>query len=290
MLDGTKFIAAAVHYEGADPWDILAKGAKVTSALPLASVLTLAATGSEMNGNSVVTRQSTIEKLAFGSPLVMPKFSVLDPTFTFSLPKRQVVNGIVDAYAHVFEQYMTYPVNSPVQDRMAESLFITLIEEGKKTLNQKESDYDTRANLMWAATMALNGLIGVGVKSCWATHQIGHELTALHGLDHAVTLAIVMPGLMQVTKSKRKQKLLQYAEQVWGLKNGSDDQRIDEAIQLTDNFFRELGVPTYLSEHQITQTTIDSIKNRFIGRGLKTVGEQADISIEDVEQILKNRL
>ncbi|NQU84519.1 MAG: iron-containing alcohol dehydrogenase, partial [Mariniphaga sp.] len=188
VLDATKFIAAAVKYEGDDAWDILAKGAEVKEAMPLADVLTLPATGSEMNGNSVISRVSTQEKLAFGSPKVMPVFSILDPETIFSLPDRQVANGVVDAFVHVIEQYLTFPVNSPIQDRFAESILKTLVEEGPKILSNR-TDYDSAANFMWSATVALNGLIGSGVPQDWATHMIGHELTAYHGIDHARTLA-----------------------------------------------------------------------------------------------------
>ena len=183
VIDATKFIAAAVCYKGDDPWDILAKDAKVEDALPLADVLTLPATGSEMNGNSVISRVSIQEKLAFGSQKVMPVFSILDPETIFSLPDRQVANGVVDAFVHVMEQYLTFPVNSPIQDRFAESILKTLVEEGPKVLANR-TDYDAAANFMWSATVALNGLIGVGVPQDWATHMIGHELTAYHGIDH----------------------------------------------------------------------------------------------------------
>jgi len=290
VLDASKFIAAAVKYEGEDPWDILAKSKPVTDALPIGAVLTLPATGSEMNGNSVISRKSLQEKLAFGSPLVLPKFSVLDPEFTYSLPKRQVINGIIDAFVHVMEQYLTYPINSPVQDRMAEGILLTLIEEGTKALEFEQPNYENRANIMWAATMALNGLIGVGVKQDWSTHIIGHELTAYHGIDHAITLAIVLPGLMQKMKTKRKERLLQYASRIWGLKEGSDDQRIEKAILKTDEFFRKLGAKTLLSEHQVGKTTIQKIKERFEKRGMKAIGGQQDISLQEVEEILESRL
>lgn len=290
VLDATKFIAAALKYGGKDPWDILAKGAKVEQAMPLGAVLTLPATGSEMNGNSVITRKETQEKLAFGTPLVMPKFSVLDPEFTFTLPERQVVNGIVDAFVHVMEQYLTYPVNSPVQDRMAEGILLTLIEEGKKAVPVEKPSYEKRANLMWAATMALNGLIGVGVKSDWATHTIGHELTAFHGIDHAVTLAIVLPGLLHQKKEARKEKLLQYAHRVWGIDEGSNNERINKAIGKTESFFRDLGMLTLLSEHDVGEDTVLKIVERFRNRKMFKLGMQQDITIDDVEAILRSRL
>lgn len=290
VLDGTKFIAAAALYDGESAWDIAAKQLSVSKALPLGAVLTLAATGSEMNSGGVITREATQEKFAFGSPVLFPIFSVLDPQITFSLPQRQVANGIVDAYVHVMEQYLTYPVNSPVQDRFAEGILLTLLEEGPKASTAETPDYENRANLMWAATMALNGLLSTGVKTDWSTHMIGHELTALHGIDHAVTLAIVLPGVMRLMKDKRRVKLLQYAERVWNITEGSDEQKIETAIQQTESFFRQVGISTLLSEHQVGQDTIDRIVERFTQRKMRAVGAQQDVSIADVGELLKTRL
>lgn len=290
VLDGTKFIAAAALYEGEFAWDIVAKQIVVGKALPIGAVLTLAATGSEMNSGGVVTREATQEKFAFSSPELFPRFSVLDPTVTYSLPPRQVANGIVDAYVHVMEQYLTYPVNSPVQDRFAEGILLTLIEEGLKAVNAETPDYENRANLMWAATMALNGLIGVGVKSDWSTHMIGHELTAFHGLDHAVTLAIVLPGVLRLMKDKRREKLLQYASRVWNINQGTDEEKIETAIQHTESFFRQVGIATRLSEHNLGQDTIDRIVNRFTQRKMRAVGAQQDVSIANVGELLQSRI
>jgi NADP-dependent alcohol dehydrogenase len=288
VLDGTKFIAAATYYEGEDEWDILAKRAEITKAVDLGAVLTLAATGSEMNSGGVITKAATKEKLAFGNPLLFPKFSVLDPETTYSLPMRQITNGIVDAYVHVMEQYLTYPVNSPVQDRFAEGIMLTLIEEGPKALADETPDYENRANLMWAATMALNGLIGMGVKSDWATHMIGHELTAFHGIDHAVTLAIVLPGLLTKLKEQRGEKLLQYAERVWNITEGSDDEKKTLAIQKTEEFFQSVGIATRLGDHNVGQDSIDTISKRFLERGY--VGMLPDVATTDVAGILESRL
>ena len=215
VLDGSKFIAAALKFVG-EPWDILSKGAEVSDAVPLGAVLTLSATGSEMNGFSVISRRETGDKLAFHSPKVYPAFSVLDPEVTFSLPSKQIGNGIVDAFTHVMEQYLTYPAQAHIQDRFAEGILLTLIEVGPTTLAEPDN-YDARASFMWAAAMALNGLIGAGVPQDWATHQIGHELTALYGLDHAQTLAVILPSLLSVMRENKQQKLLQYAERIWGL-------------------------------------------------------------------------
>ncbi|MEH2076670.1 MAG: iron-containing alcohol dehydrogenase [Nostoc sp.] len=284
VLDGTKFIAAAVPFVG-DAWDILAKNAPVKAAVPFGTVLTLPATGSEMNTNSVVTKWETQEKLPFSSPLVFPRFSVLDPESTFSLPVRQISNGIVDAYTHVMEQYLTYPVNAPLQDQMAESILKTLIEEGPKTLANPQ-DYDARANVMWSATLALNGLIGVGVPQDWATHMIGHELTALHGLDHAQTLAIVLPSTLTIKRDRKWQKLLQYAQRVWGIIDGSEEERVTEAIAKTRHFFESVGVRTRLSDYGVGLDTIPVIIERFEKRGTVALGEYKDVNSQVVEQIL----
>ncbi|MRT92855.1 iron-containing alcohol dehydrogenase [Ancylomarina sp. 16SWW S1-10-2] len=290
VIDGTKFIAAASCYKGEDPWDIPAKHVPLESAINLGAVLTLAATGSEMNNGGVITKLATKEKLSFSSPILFPKFSILDPESTFSLPKRQIANGAADAFVHVIEQYLTYPVNSPVQDRFSEGLLVTLIEEGPKAYDSKTPNYDEYANIMWAATMALNGLIGVGVQNDWATHTIGHELTAFHGIDHAVTLAIVLPGLMTHLKDKRSVKLLQYAERVWHITEGSDEERIAMAIVKTESFFNRLGIKTRLGDHHVGQKTIDRIIKRFKDRQLPHIGMLPDIKIEDAEKILIDRL
>lgn len=290
VLDGVKFIAAAALWEEGDPWIFLAdRSITVTKAVPLGSVLTLPATGSEMNSTSVVTRVSTQEKFAFASYAVMPKFSILDPTVVFSLPEKQVANGVVDAFVHVIEQYLTYPVNSPIQDRFAESILVTLVEEGPKVLANR-NDYDAAANFMWAATMALNGLIGVGVPQDWATHQIGHELTAFHNIDHARTLAIVLPGIMQVKRDSKREKLLQYGERVWDITAGTDDARIDATIEKTVAFFESFGIPTKLSAYKIGAEFIPVVCKRFADRGIKGIGERGDLTVEQIAEVLKLQL
>ncbi|MBK6285912.1 MAG: iron-containing alcohol dehydrogenase [Draconibacterium sp.] len=288
VLDATKFIAAAALYTNGDPWDILAKNKPVKDALPIGAVLTLPATGSEMNGNSVITRVSTTEKMAFGSPKVMPQFSILDPQCVYTLPDKQIANGVVDAFVHVMEQYLTFPVNSPIQDRFAESILTTLIEEGPKVLANKK-EYEAAANFMWSATVALNGLIGVGVPQDWVTHMIGHELTAFHGIDHARTLAIVLPGVMNIKRENKKDKILQYGERIWGINSGTDDEKIDAAIAKTVEFFESVGLPTKLPAYNVGEETIAKIVARFEKRPYK-LGEKADIDFRQVEQILKDRL
>jgi NADP-dependent alcohol dehydrogenase len=290
VLDAAKFIAAAALYENGDPWDFLSQRNKVNveKALPLGSVLTLPATGSEMNGNSVISRRSTQEKMAFSSIHVMPQFSVLDPETVFSLPDRQVANGIVDAFVHVIEQYLTYPVNAPLQDRQAEGVLLTLIEEGPKVLANRK-DYDAAANFMWSATIALNGLLGVGVPQDWATHGIGHELTAYHGIDHARTLAIVLPGLMDIRRKQKEAKILQYGERIWNITEGSADERIDKAIQKTVEFFESVGIPTRLPDYEVPAETIDRIETRFTDRGT-ILGEHKDIDAAETRRILEKQL
>ena len=288
VLDGTKFIAAAARYTKGDPWHILSRRAPAQGAIPIGAVLTLPATGSEMNSGAVITRVEYQEKLAFMSPFVMPKFSILDPEVIFSLPDRQVANGIVDSFVHVIEQYLTFPVNSPIQDRFAESILKTLIEEGPKVLANR-NDYESAANLMWSSTMALNGLIGAGVPQDWATHMIGHELTAFYGIDHARTLAIVLPGVMHIKRNQKKDKILQLGERVWGISEGNDDDRIKLTISKTVEFFESVGIPTKLPEYNVGTETIDSICDRFKKRGYK-VGEKADIGPAEIRLILEDRL
>ncbi|MEG1587172.1 MAG: iron-containing alcohol dehydrogenase [Bacteroidales bacterium] len=283
VIDGTKFIATGVKYAG-DPWDFMLNPKLAVDALPIATVLTLPATGSEMNNGAVISRRERNEKFAFMNPKGFPKFSILDPTVIYSLPPRQVANGIVDTFAHTLEQYLTTDLNTLVMDRWAEGLLQTLIEIAPK-LQKCQQDYDVCANFMLTATMALNGFISMGVDEDWATHMIGHELTALHGLDHGVTLAIVYPGVMDVMRNEKQTKLLQYAERVWDIWEGSDDERINAAIRKTEEFYRSLGIKTRLSEHHIGEDTIEKIVDRFRQRGWK-VGEGGRVSPEKVEAIL----
>jgi NADP-dependent alcohol dehydrogenase len=288
VIDGTKFVAAAVPFVG-DPWTILSAGAKIESAVPLASVLTLPATGSEMNNGSVITRKETKAKLAFMNPHVFPQFSILDPTKTYTLPPQQIANGVVDAFVHIVEQYLTYPVGGMVQDRFAEGLLQTLVEIGPKVLAEPEN-YENRANLMWVATLALNGLIGAGVPQDWATHMIGHELTAQHGIDHARTLAIVLPSLLNVQRADKRAKLLQYAERVWQIREGNEAQRIDAAIRQTAEFFESLGVPTRLSAYGISREGIDTLVSQLEAHGMKALGEHQNITPEVSRRILEGAL
>ncbi|MFT5755673.1 MAG: NADP-dependent alcohol dehydrogenase [Alteromonadaceae bacterium] len=293
VVDGAKFIAAAALYEGNDegndPWDILAKQQAFIKALPIGAVLTLPATGSESNGNSVVTRNGN--KLPFSSPLVRPLFAVLDPTVTLSLSDRQISNGVVDAFIHTIEQYLTYSVNGKVQDRFSEGLLQTLIEEGPKALlPATKDDLEVRANIMWSATMALNGLIGAGVPQDWSTHMIGHELTGAFGIDHARTLSIVLPAVMKVRKEQKREKLLQYATRVWQITEGDDDARIDQAIRLTEAFFETMQVPTRLSHVDLGSKDIDLLVERLEQHGMTALGENSDITLAISREILTQAL
>ena len=289
VLDGSKFIAAAIPFDG-EPWDIMNKGAVVESAMPLASILTLPATGSESNTFAVISRRETGEKLAFGSVQVYPKFAVLDPETTYSLPPRQVSNGVVDAFCHVCEQYMTFPADAHIQDRFAESILKTLIEVGPKTL-ANPTNYDDRATFVWSATLALNGLIGAGVPQDWATHMIGHELTALYEIDHARTLAVVMPHLFRVQSAQKEGKLVQFAERVWGITSGSTAERIEAAVVKTEEFFEAMGLPTRLSRYDNIQPETPSlVAEKLKGRGFTKLGEKGEVGPEQVVEILTRSL
>jgi len=281
VVDAGKFIGAAARFGGSDPWEILTScGSVVKSALPLGVVLTLPATGSESNGNSVVSRDATKEKLFFGSEYSFPVFSVLDPEVTFSLPSRQVRNGIVDAYVHVMEQYMTFPAAAPLQDRFAESILQTLIDVGPVTL-AKLDDYDSRASFMWSATLALNNLISCGVPQDWSTHMIGHELTAFYGLAHAETLAIVMPEVWKFKLAFKKAKLEQYGHRIWKVKSATG------AITKTETFFQSLGMPTHLKDYKIdADEAAEKVRARFAERGVH-LGEHGDIGPNEAAAILR---
>lgn len=289
VLDGTKFIAAAAKYKG-EPWEIMQTHGKVIeSAMPFGAVLTLPATGSEMNNGGVVTRASIKAKLAFSHESVFPTFSILDPTKTYTLPARQIANGVVDAFVHITEQYLTYPVGGMVQDRFAEGLLQVLVEVGPKAIETPE-DYNVRANLMWAATHALNGLISAGVPTDWATHMLGHEITALYGIDHARTLAMVLPSLLTIEKEHKKEKLVQYAERVWQIKDGSDEQKIEQAIAKTRTFFESLGVQTSLADYQLGQEDIEKIIEQLKEHGMTHLGERQAITLDVSRAILEHSL
>ncbi|MDD2841613.1 MAG: iron-containing alcohol dehydrogenase [Tolumonas sp.] len=285
VVDGTKFIAGASCYDG-DPLEMIyTRASKVKTALPLGCVLTLPATGSEMNGNAVVTRWETKDKMGMFSELMRPTFSILDPETTYSLPVRQVGNGVVDAMVHILEQYMTYPVHGKVQDYYAESLLKILMEDGPQALTDP-MNYDVRANIMWAATQALNGMLSLGMPGDWSIHAIGHQITALYGLDHAQTLAIVLPAVWSYKKAQKKAKLLQYADYVLGIQETNDDQCATLAIERTRTFFELMGVPTRFSAYGLDATAIPAIVEKLRQHGRLKLGEHGDITPDDVAQLL----
>lgn len=287
VIDATKFIAAAFFHEN-DAWEIINSNIKIEKALPFGSVLTLPATGSEMNSGAVITRKETKDKRSFHSELCFPQFSILDPLVTISLSEKQVSNGIADTFVHVMEQYLTYPVNNQISDRFSESILLTLIEEAPKVF-ANPNDYDVRANLMWAATLGLNGLIACGSPQDWATHMIGHELTAFFGLDHGVTLSIVLPGVMKVMRDEKSEKILQYGERVFGIKDGQREDKITKAIEMTEEFFNSINIPTRLSQVNLNEKDIDTIVQRMIERKW-SLGENGTINPEKVRLILTDRL
>lgn len=286
VIDGTKFLSAAALYNG-EAWDIPKKGIRVANAMPFATVLTLPATGSEMNSGAVITHKATGEKLGMGSPALFPKFSCLNPEVIKSIPQRQLRNGIVDAYTHVIEQYMTYPIGAELQDRIAESILKTLIDIAPKLIYEPY-EYTIASNFMWCCTMALNGLIQKGVPTDWATHMIGHELTAKYDIDHAMTLAIIFPNLWRYKFDNKKDKLAQYASRIWGIEKGSIEERAELAIQKTVEFLHSIEVKTKLSDYTTNYQGISGeIKQTFEARNWTAIGERKDISPEDVRKIVE---
>jgi NADP-dependent alcohol dehydrogenase len=292
VIDGTKFITLASYYKG-DSRDLLKYGFTpipldvVGKVVPFGTVLTLPATGSEMNSGAVISYEHG--KLPVMSELAFPKFSILDPTVTFTLPKIQVANGVIDTFVHTTEQYITYPVDARVQDRIAEGILQTLIEIGDTTIAEPEN-YDARANLVWCASLALNGIVSAGVPQDWATHMIGHELTASFGIDHGQTLAIVLPALLELRRSQKRAKLLQYAERVWHIARGSEEEKIDMAIQKTREFFESLGVKTRLSQHGVGADQIPVIVEQLKDHGWTALSETQDLTLEISQKILERAM
>lgn len=285
VLDGTKLIAAGIAMPETDPWAIVKTG-NAAKQIPFASVMTLPATGSEMNNGAVISSLETTEKFAFRG--AYPEFSILDPEATYSLPAKQIANGLADIVVHCFEQYMTTPGQSRVLDRWAEGVIATVMEIAPM-IRENQTDYAVMSDYMYSATMALNNFIRMGVTQDWATHQIGHELTALHGVDHGESLAIVYPGTAQVLQEQKKAKLLQFGERVLGVKEGTEDERIDETIDRIEGFFKSLGLATRLSEKGIGMETIDLIQKRFNDRGVH-LGEAQNVTGDVAREILLKRL
>jgi NADP-dependent alcohol dehydrogenase len=287
VIDGTKFLSSAALYEGAEPWDILAKPIRTEKGMPFGTVLTLPATGSEMNSGAVITRRSTQEKLGMGGPGLFPQFSVLDPQVIQSIPDTQIANGITDAFTHVLEQYMTYPAKALLQDRIAESIMQTLIEVAPVILKDK-TNYDAASDFMWSCTMALNGLIQKGVPTDWSVHAIGHELTALYNIDHARTLAIIAPNLYRYKFENKKEKLAQYAERIWNIRTGTTEEKATQAIAKTEAFFQSLNIKTKLSEYTDDYSKAAAFAaDRLKSRGWVALGERKDITPADVFKIVE---
>jgi len=289
VIDGTKFMAAVIPFNEEQFLLLENKGADISRALPVGAVVTLPASGSEMNSRAIISRKAVQLKRAIMNDCLFPRFAVLDPTKTYTLPARQIGNGVVDTFVHVLEQYLTYPVNGKVQDRLAEGLLLLLLEEGPKALAEPEN-YDVRANLMWAATMGLNGLIGAGVPQDWAAHRFGYELTVLYGLDHAQTLAVLVPAMLQIRASGKRQKLLQYAERIWGIKEGSEWYRMDTAIDNTRMFFERMGLPTCLSGYGIKDVRIEQVIGQLQAHGMINMGENKDVTLDMMRTILERCL
>jgi len=294
VMDGTKFIAVASNTKAfiGKEEEILKFGfagvpTTKEESLPLATVVTLPATGSEMNNGAVVSKGK--DKLTVFTPFNFPVFSILDPVLTYSLPATQVANGIVDTFIHTVEQYITFPVEGRFQDRTAEGILQTLIEIGRKTLDDP-TDYEARANLVWCATMALNGLIGAGVPQDWATHMIGHEVTGLFGIDHAKTLAVIQPANWRVRREQKKEKLVQYAERVWNISEGSADEKIDLAITKTEEFFHSLGIKTRLSDHNLGEEDIERVIASLTKHKMTKLSEKGDVTPEVSREILRAAL
>ncbi len=287
VIDGTKFLSSAALYKGDKPWDILAKKIRTEDGMPFGTVLTLPATGSEMNSGAVITNKETKEKFGMGGPGLFPQFSILDPNVIKSIPKRQIANGLADSFTHVLEQYVTYPTGAILQDRLAESVLSTLVEVAPKMIKDTKDD-DACANFMWSCTMALNGLIQQGVPTDWAIHAIGHELTALHGIDHARTLAILTSSHYTYNFETKKEKLAQLAERVWNVREGSIEGKAKIAISKINEYFQLLDIKIKLSDYTDNyKATAQEIHKRFTERGWMAIGEHGKITPSDVEKIVE---
>jgi len=287
VIDGAKFLSSAALFEGENPWDILTQGIRTEKGLPFGTVLTLPATGSEMNSGSVISRKETGQKLGMGGPGLFPQFSVLDPSVVASIPNRQLANGVTDAFTHVMEQYMTYPIGADLQDRFAESIMSSLIDTAPKLIDNP-SHYKIASNFMWCCTMALNGLIQKGVPTDWAIHAMGHELTALHGIDHARTLAIIAPRHYTYYLENKKEKLAQYGERVWNITEGTLEERAKQAIDKTEDFFQSLDIPTRISAYTNDyKNTAEQVSSALENRGWVALGEHKAVTPDAVKAIVE---
>lgn len=292
VIDGTKFIAAAAQFPG-NPMDIFAKGVgqgiAIQDALPFATVLTLPATASEMNSGGVITFKEKKAKLSFGSPHTFPQFSVLDPELTYTLPQRQLNNGICDAFVHVLEAYLTQPIGAMIQDGWSETALRSLISLSPQ-LKEGLNDYQVRANFMWTCTQALNGFMSPGVPEDWSTHSLGHEITAFNGTDHAKTLTPIILATMKVRKEEKFAKIVQYAENVWNVQDGSDEEKYQAAIKATEDFFKSVDMPVRLEEIGVSAEDVDYLVQQLENHQMTALGENKCQSLEISRQIYQTAL
>ena len=292
VIDGTKFVSAASLFEG-DPIDLfgwgIGKGLPVQEVVPFGTILTLPATGSEMNSGAVISFVEKNAKVSFRGPKTFPVFSVLEPELTYTLPERQLVNGLLDSFIHVMENYLTYPVGGILQDRYAESILQTLIEIAPRIIDIHHIDYNDRATFMWCATNALNGTINLGVPTDWSSHALGHEITLNHGLDHGRTLSIVLPAMMKVRKKQKWDKLVQYGKCVWGL-DGEDYEVVEQAIINTEKFFSSLGAPTRFSDVGLGEEVIPALVEGLKRHKKVALSEHGDVTPEVANEVYKTAL
>ena len=292
VIDGTKFVAAASVFDG-NPLDMFrggfGKGLPVTKAVPFGTILTLPATASEMNSGAVITFVALQAKVSFRPDVTFPQFSVLEPELTYTLPKRQLVNGVLDTFIHTMENYLTYPVDAKLQDRYAEGILQTLIEIAPTVIDEDNHDFAARANFMWCATNALNGTISAGVPTDWATHALGHEITLNHGIDHGRTLSIVLPAMMKVRKEQKWDKLIQYGKRVWDL-SGTQEEIVNGAIEKTEEFFASLGAPIRFKDISLDESVIEALVEG-LGRHEKIhLSEHHNLELEDARIIYQTAL
>ena len=293
VIDGTKFIAAAVPFDG-DPIDIFAmgigKGLPVKSSMPFGTVLTLPATGSEMNSDSVISFKEKGAKVSFDSVHSFPQFSVLEPETTYTLPVRQRRNGIADGYIHVLENYLTHDLGGDIPDYFSEGILKTFIKHADAYINEDSKDYEVASNVMWACTMALNGVASKGNVGDWSTHSLGHEITAFNHTDHAKTLTPIILATMDVRRDEKHAKILRYARNIWHIEDKDEEKVIDKAIERTAAFFESIGMPTKLRQVGIQEEDINSLVNQLEAHKENTIGENASQNLDTSRKIYQRAL
>ena len=292
VIDGSKFICAAAKFPG-NPLDIFAKGIgqglPIQEALPLGTVLTLPATSSEMNSGGVITFKELQAKLSFGSPYTYPIFSVLDPEVTYTLPQTQLANGICDTFVHILEAYLTYPMGAMIQDGWSEVALKSLIKLAPQ-LKEDHHDYQVRANFMWTCSQGLNGFMSPGLAEDWSTHNLGHEITAFNGTDHAKTLTPIILSTIEIRKEEKFEKMIQYAENVWGIYHEDPEVQYKEALQATRDFFKSLNMPTRLTEIGVQTQDIDYLVNELGQHQQTKLGEHQSQTLDVSRRIYENAL